>query len=87
MEIDAYLERWASGDSRKIPVILPDVKETPEIPIFVRQPVWADMRDWEKQDSEAFYRFVCGILAKASGDSPMKKFGVRDVAEWQGMIS
>jgi small GTP-binding protein len=87
MEIDAYLEKWASGDARMIPVILPDVRETPEIPIFVRQPVWADMRDWEKEESDAFYRLVCGILGKAPGDSPMKKFGVRDVAEWQGMNS
>jgi small GTP-binding protein len=87
MEIDAYLEKWASGDARMIPVILPDVKETPEIPIFVRQPVWADMRDWEKDESDAFYRLVCGILGKAPGDSPMKRFGVRDVAEWQRMKS
>jgi small GTP-binding protein len=87
MEIDAYLEKWASGDSRMIPVILPNVKDTPDIPVFVRQPVWADMRDWEKEESDAFYRFVCGILGKAPGDSPMKKFGVRDVAEWQGTIS
>jgi hypothetical protein len=70
-----------------IPVILPGVKETPEIPIFVRQPVWADMRDWENDESDGFYRLVCGILGKAPGDSPIKKFGARDVVEWQGMNS
>jgi small GTP-binding protein len=87
MEIRAYVEKWASGNARMIPVILPDVKEAPELPLFVRQTLWVDMRDWEKDESDAFYRLVCGILARAPGDSPMKRFGVRDVAEWQGMKS
>ena len=84
MEIRACLERWASGDVRMIPVLLPNVKDTPELPLFVRQTLWVDMRDWEKPDSDGFYRLVCGILGKAPGDSPLRKFGVRDVAEWQG---
>ena len=84
MEIRAYMEKWASGDARMIPVILPDVEEAPELPLFVRQTVWVDMRDWENDQNDGFYRLVCGILGKAPGDSPMKKFGVRDVAEWQG---
>ncbi|MFL6207732.1 MAG: TIR domain-containing protein [Pyrinomonadaceae bacterium] len=84
LEIRAYVERWASGDARMIPVILPDVEETPELPLFVRQTLWVDMRGWETDESDGFYRLVCGILGKAPGDSPMKRFGVRDVAEWQG---
>jgi hypothetical protein len=84
MEIRAYVEKWASGNARMIPVVLPDVKETPELPLFVRQTLWVDMRDWETDESDAFYRLVCGILGRAPGDSPMKRFGVRDVAEWQG---
>jgi small GTP-binding protein len=83
MEIRAYVERWARKDARMIPVILPDAKEAPELPLFVRQTLWVDMRDWEQRESDGFYRLVCGILAKAPGDSPLKKFGVRDVAEWQ----
>jgi len=84
LEIRAYVEKWASGDARMIPVILPGVKETPELPLFVRQTLWVDLRDWESGESDGFYRLVCGILGKAPGDSPLKKFGVRDVAEWQG---
>ena len=84
MEIRAYVEKWASGNARMIPVILPGVKEAPELPLFVRQTLWVDMRDWENDESDGFYRLVCGILGRAPGDSPMKKFGVRDVAEWQG---
>lgn len=84
MEIRAYVEKWASGDARMIPVILPGVKDAPELPLFVRQTLWVDLRDWEKDESDGFYRLVCGILGKAPGDSPLRKFGVRDVAEWQG---
>ena len=84
MEIRAYVEKWASGTARMIPVILPKVEETPELPLFVRQTLWVDMRDWENDESDGFYRLVCGILGRAPGDSPMKRFGVRDVAEWQG---
>jgi hypothetical protein len=70
-----------------IPVILPGVKEAPRLPLFVRQTVWVDMRDWENEEDDSFYRLVCGITGKAPGDSPLKKFGARDVAEWQGKRS
>lgn len=33
---------------------------------------------------ESLYRLVCGILGRAPGDAPMKRFGVREVAAWQG---
>jgi hypothetical protein len=85
LEIRAYVERWSSKDARMIPVILPGVLEAPELPLFVRQTLWVDMRQWEKRESDGFYRLVLGILAKPPGDSPRKKFGARDVAEWQGM--
>jgi DNA-binding response OmpR family regulator len=83
LEIRAFVERWASGDARMIPVLLPDVTDTPELPMFVRQTVWVDMRNWETEDNDGFYRLVCGILARAPGNSSARKFGVRDVAEWQ----
>jgi small GTP-binding protein len=85
MEIRAYVAAWAKHKSRMIPVILPGVTEAPELPLFVQQTVWVDMRDWENEQSDSFYRLVCGVLGRAPGDSPMKRFGVRDVAEWQGM--
>lgn len=84
MEIRAYVERWASKNSRMIPVILPGVKEDPELPLFVRQTLWLDMREWESEESDAFYRLICGIVGKAPGDSAPRKFGTRDVFEWQG---
>src|SRR5215210_4976501 len=84
LEIRSYVAAWAKRKARMIPVILPGVKEVPELPLFVQQTLWVDMRDWEKDESDGCYQLVCGILAKAPGDSPMKRFGVRDVAEWQG---
>lgn len=87
MEIRACVEKWASKDARTIPVILPGVAEKPELPLFVRQTLWVDMREWEKEENEDFYLLVCGITGKAPGNSPLKKFGVRYVAEWQGMVS
>jgi len=83
MEIRAYLEGWAAKDARMIPIILPGAEKTPELPLFVRQTLWVDMRDWQQGDSDALYRLVCGILDKAPGNSPKKKFGPRDVVEWQ----
>ncbi|MCD6012499.1 MAG: hypothetical protein K0Q79_2361 [Flavipsychrobacter sp.] len=83
MEIRAYIERWANSEARMIPVILPDVKDTPELPLFVRQTLWVDMREWEAKNNDGFYFMVCGILGKSPGDSPVKKFGFRNVKEWQ----
>jgi len=84
MEIRAYVEKWASGNGRTVPLILPDVKDTPELPLFVRQTLWVDMRDWESAGHDGFYRLICGILGRAPGDSPPRKFGAGDVAQWQG---
>jgi hypothetical protein len=87
IEIRAYIQKWASGNARMIPVILPGVDETPELPLFVRQTLWVDMRDWDNDDSDGFYRLVCGILRRPPGDSPPKRFGARYVAQWQAMVS
>lgn len=81
----AYIEQWASGDARMIPVMLPDVKDMPELPLFVRQTLCVDLRRWEEKDDDGFYRFVCGILGRAPGDAPARRFGARDVAEWQAL--
>jgi hypothetical protein len=83
MEIRAYVESKAGQQARFIPAILPGVKDTPELPVFVRQSLWVDLRDWQSPQSDAFARLQCGILGKAPGDSP-KGLSARDVWEWQG---
>jgi ribosomal protein L7/L12 len=85
MEIRSYVEAWANKDARMIPIILPGAEQAPELPLFVRQTLWVDMREWEQDQSDGFYRLVCGILGRAPGHSTMKRFNVRDVAEWQAM--
>jgi hypothetical protein len=85
MEIRAYVEAWAKKEARMIPLILPGVEKTPQLPLFVRQVHWVDMRSWQNKDDDGFYRLVCGILGREPGDSPMKNFGVRQVAVWQGI--
>ena len=57
------MERWAGKEARLIPVILPGTDGNPELPMFVRQTLWVDMREWENEESDAFYRLVCGISA------------------------
>lgn len=83
MEIRSYVSAWANKSARMIPVILPGVEKAPELPLFVQQTLWVDMRDWDKEESDGFYQIVCAILGRPPGDAPMKRFGVRDVAEWQ----
>jgi len=65
------------------PVILLGGPQGPELPPFVSQTLWADMRDWENEESDGFYRLVCGILRREPGDSPMRKLSARHVLDWQ----
>ena len=83
MEYRAYLERWAQGQSRMVPVILPGALDQPELPVFLRQALWVDMRDWKSDGSDAFYRLVCGVVGRAPGDASPKQLSPRDVLEWQ----
>ena len=83
IEIRSYVESNAGLAARFIPVILPGVEGTPKLPIFVRQSLWVDMREWKQAKSDAFYRLACGILGKQPGDSPMTSLSARQVWEWQ----
>ena len=83
MEIRGYVDQWAKKQARMVPVILPGIVQNPELPLFVQQTVWVDMRQWEQDEGEAFYNLACAITGRAPGDSPMKKFGPRHVYEWQ----
>lgn len=83
MEIRAYLERWASGDARMVPVILPNAPQEPSIPVFVRQTLWVDMREWKAAKHDGFYRLLCGILGRQPGDSPLLDVKARHVWDWQ----
>jgi hypothetical protein len=60
-------------------------KMPPDLPLFVRQTLWVNMREWEDQKTDSFYRLVCGIVGRPPGDSPLRRFGPRDVFDWQQM--
>jgi len=83
MEIRACIESKAAGKARFIPVILPGVKNTPELPMFVRQALWVDMREWKEEGNDAFDRLVCGIIERPPGELPAGGLTARDVFEWQ----
>lgn len=78
MEIRSYVESAAGKKAKFIPAILPEVEGTPDLPPFVRQSLWVDMRVWQSKSSDAFARLQCGILGKAPGDSP-REFTAREV--------
>ena len=83
MEYRAYLERWAQGQSRMVPLILPGADDEPDLPMFLRQALWVDMRDWNSNGSDALYRLQCGILGRAPGDGSRKPMSPREILEWQ----
>ena len=83
MEYRAYLERWAQGKARMVPVILPGAPDKPDLPVFLRQALWVDMQEWKSKGSDAFYRLQCGILDRAPGDGSRKPMSPREVLEWQ----
>ena len=62
-------------------MILPEAPPEPEIPLFVRQTVWVDLRDWKRKDSDAFYRLVCGILGRPRTfvEAPLRAVGKQGV--------
>ncbi|MEK6258898.1 MAG: tetratricopeptide repeat protein [Planctomycetota bacterium] len=83
MEIRHYVAKWANGSGRIVPTILPGVNKIPELPPFVGQTLWVDMREWEQKGNDGFYRLVCGIIGRRPGDSPLSSFNARNVWDWQ----
>ena len=49
MEIRSYVESKAGKEARFISVIPPGVEDKPELPPFVAQALWLDMRDWSSR--------------------------------------
>jgi len=83
MEVREYVAKWAKQKGRFIPTILPGVEKAPELPPFVGQILWVDMREWEQNNHDGFYRLVCGIIGRRPGDSPLSSFNARNVWDWQ----
>jgi nucleotide-binding universal stress UspA family protein len=61
MEIRAFLSEFVRRNCPIIPVILPTAKTVPELPIFLRQLTWVDLREDMKVGME---RLIWGITGK-----------------------
>ena len=61
-EIDAYLRQFIKRGCPVIPVILPDCKVTPELPVFLEGNTWVDFRiGWDR----ALERLIWGSRGKS----------------------
>jgi hypothetical protein len=61
MEVEAFLREFMKRKCPIIPVILPNVEETPELPIFLQRMHWVDFR---KQDPDPLEQLIRGITSK-----------------------
>lgn len=63
MELEAFLRQFVTRGCPVIPVILPDCKETPELPIFLGGMTWVDFR---KDDPDPMEQLTWGITGERS---------------------
>jgi hypothetical protein len=61
LEIQAFLSEFLNRGCPVIPVILPNARRIPELPIFLRQLAWVDLR---QSAGAALSRLVWGITGK-----------------------
>lgn len=60
-ELAAFLRQFVRRECPVIPVILPECKETPELPIFLEGMTWVDFRN---QDPDPLRRLIWGITGE-----------------------
>ncbi len=63
MELEAFLRQFVKRGCPVIPIILPDCKETPELPIFLGGMTWVDFR---KDDPDPMGQLIWGITGERS---------------------
>lgn len=61
MEIERFIYEFEKRKFPIIPVILPGVREEPDLPAFLKSMVFVDAR---KADPDPFERLICGITGK-----------------------
>ena len=62
LEMRAFLNEFANRGCPVVPVLLPGAPDAPELPIFLRQMTWADLRE----DSAAPLQRLAAYLARAN---------------------
>lgn len=61
LEVKAFLQEFVGRGCPVIPVILPNCKQVPELPIFLRQMTWVDFR---KKKPNPFEHLLWGVTGK-----------------------
>ncbi|HEU4593616.1 MAG TPA: toll/interleukin-1 receptor domain-containing protein, partial [Pyrinomonadaceae bacterium] len=62
MELEAFLREFVKRGCPVIPVILPNVKKTPELPVFLNAMHWVDFR---LNDPDPLDQLIWGITGEA----------------------
>jgi hypothetical protein len=57
-EIRAFLDQFDSDNVPVIPVLLPEATEVPQLPIFLRQRTWIDLRENKKENMARLITFL-----------------------------
>ena len=68
-EMRAYIAEFVRNGDAVIPVLLPGVDATPDLPIFLRQFMWVDLREGFSDD--AMHPLICGIRCNPPGETPV----------------
>lgn len=64
----ALLLKMVENSTAVMPVLLPGTSGAPELPLFLKDVDWVNMRDWQTEESEGLERLVSGILGKPLGE-------------------
>jgi nucleoside phosphorylase len=68
-EMRAYIQQFVNRTAAVIPVLLPDVTQVPELPVFLQEFTWVDLRDG--LSGNGLHRLICGIRGTPPGETPM----------------
>jgi hypothetical protein len=68
-EMRAYIQQFVNRGAAVIPVLLPDVTQVPELPVFLQGFTWVDLRGG--LTGNGLHRLICGIRGTPPGETPM----------------
>jgi len=67
-EVRAVIQQFVKRKAAVMPVILPGVKKTPELPVFLSAFQWVDLRAFRDDNIDPIKNLVAGILRRPMGD-------------------
>lgn len=75
-EMRAFIQEFVSRSARVIPVLLSGLKQTPKLPVFLREFTWVDLRGAKTSDTDALRYLVAGIIDRRPDDDVWKALAV-----------